>query len=96
MAQRLCAAVLAALVLAVLVFASGASAQGQEKCYGVARAGENDGIGRDEVPGGSTLDFQGDAWVWVAAGACLTMPLPEQTDGTPRRGALQPLDRDRP
>jgi uncharacterized membrane protein len=90
MAYRLCAAVLAALVLA-----PAASAQGQERCYGVARAGENDGVGRDEAPGNSTLDFQGDAWVWVPAGSCLTMPLPEQPDGTPRRGALQPLDRDR-
>jgi uncharacterized membrane protein len=92
MAYRLCAAVLAGLVLT----APAVSAQSQERCYGVAKAGENDGIGRDETPGSSTRDYQGNAWIWVPAGTCLTMPLPEQPAGTPRRGALQPLDRDRP
>ncbi len=91
MAHRIGAAVLAGLVLA----APAAWAQGQERCYGVARAGENDGIGNNDTAGGSTVDFQGDAWKWVPAGTCLTLPLPQQPDGTPRRGALEPLDRDR-
>lgn len=65
-----------------------------ERCYGVALAGENDGVGDEDAPGTSTVDYQGDAWVWVDAGACLIMPLPTQPDGTPRRGALEPLDRD--
>ena len=73
-----------------------AHAQATERCYGVARAGENDGIGAREDPGTSTVDFQGDAWIAVPAGTCLTLPLPVQPDGTPRRGALEPLDRDRP
>lgn len=73
-----------------------AQSEGMEKCYGVARAGENDGTGRAETPGGSTVDFQGDAWKWVPEGTCLTMPLPQQTDGTPRRGSLHPLKRDLP
>jgi hypothetical protein len=34
--------------------------------------------------------------VAVPAGTCLTMTVPVQPDGTPRRGALEPLDRDRP
>ena len=59
-------------------------------------AGENDGIGARGAAGSSTVDFQGDAWVMVPAGTCLTMALPVQPDGTPRRGALEPLDRDRP
>jgi len=84
---------LAALAAAIL--ATAASAQ-DERCYGVARAGENDGLGRREAPGSSTVDFQGDAWVAVPAGTCLTTPLPVQPDGTPRRGALEPLDRDLP
>ena len=42
------------------------------------------------------MDYQGDAWIWVPAGTCLTMALPVQPDGTPRRGAHEPLDRDRP
>ena len=42
------------------------------------------------------MDFQGNAWITVPDGACLTMTPPPQPDGTPRRGALEPLDRDRP
>ena len=81
--------------IATVVLATAASAQ-DERCYGVAPAGENDGLDRREAPGTSTVDFQGDAWVTVPAGTCLTMPLPVQPDGTPRRGALEPLDRDPP
>lgn len=66
----------------------------QERCYGIATAGGNDGVGASETPGGSTVDYQGDAWIWVPQGTCLTTPLPVQPDGTPRRGALEPLDRD--
>jgi uncharacterized membrane protein len=91
------AAAASAIAFAVwAVQASPVRAQAEERCYGVARAGDNDGIGRDSNPGTSTVDYQGDAWVAVPAGRCLTMPLPVQPDGTPRRGSLQPLDRDRP
>ena len=87
-----CAALTAALILA----ATAASAQAQDKCYGVALAGKDQGIGNGDAPGTSKVDFQGDAWVMVPAGTCLTMALPVQPDGTPRRGALEPLDRARP
>jgi len=88
---------LAAALLAVAApLPALAQAAGQERCYGVARAGANDGIGTREDPGSSAVDWQGDAWTSVAAGTCLTQPLPPQPDGTPRRGALEPLDRDRP
>jgi uncharacterized membrane protein len=82
-------------VAVVLAMAAG-GAWGAERCYGVALAGQNQGIGAREAPGSSTIDYQGDAWVMVPDGTCLTMPLPVQPDGTPRRGALEPLDRDRP
>jgi uncharacterized membrane protein len=80
----------------VLTAATAAAAQDGERCYGVALAGENEGIGGGGAPGTSTVDYQGDAWVMVPAGACLTMALPVQPDGTPRRGSLEPLERDRP
>jgi uncharacterized membrane protein len=83
-------------ILGLALTAATASAQEQERCYGVAPAGQNQGIGKDEAPGTSTVDYQGDAWIMVPAGSCLTMPLPVQPDGTPRRGALEPLARDRP
>lgn len=88
-------AIMIAVTLAGACIAQ-AQTDGMEKCYGVARAEDNDGIGRAEVPGGATVDFQGDAWKWVPEGTCLTMALPQQTDGTPRRGSLHPLKRDLP
>ena len=81
---------------AAAIAASPTMAQSQERCYGVALAGKNDGIGNAATPGTSTLDYQGDAWLLVPAGSCVTMAVPVQPDGTPRRGALEPLDRDRP
>jgi uncharacterized membrane protein len=43
-----------------------------EKCYGVAKAGQNDckaGAGTS-CAGTSTSDAQGDAWIYVAKGTC--------------------------
>jgi uncharacterized membrane protein len=85
--------------LALATLAVGAlslPAAADERCYGVALAGENQGLGTREAPGSSIVDYQGDAWVLVPDGTCLTKALPVQPDGTPRRGANQPLDRDRP
>lgn len=51
----------------------------QEKCYGVAKAGENDckaGAGTS-CAGTSKVDYQGDAWKHVAKGACVTMKTPK-------------------
>jgi uncharacterized membrane protein len=83
-----------AAAAALALFAGPAAAA--ERCYGVALAGQNEGLGAEAAPGGSTVDYQGDAWIMVPDGSCLTMALPVQPDGTPRRGALEPLDRDRP
>jgi uncharacterized membrane protein len=80
--------------LATLAIAPASSAE--ERCYGVAPAAGNDGIDDREAPGTSTVDFQGNAWIAVPDGSCLTRPVPVQPDGTPRRGSLEPLDRDRP
>jgi uncharacterized membrane protein len=85
-----------AAVLASVAASTAALAQAPERCYGVALAGRDDGVGEAESPGSSVTDFQGDAWTWTPAGNCLTLPLPAQPDGTPRRGAYQPLDRDLP
>lgn len=91
-------------VALVMTLAAGAAAAQQpaddgqegpsEKCFGVALAGQNDGVGTGENAGRSTVDYQGDAWVAVPRGTCQTMTLPAQADGTPRRGAIRPLDRD--
>lgn len=85
-----------AAAVAAVAGASGASAQQTERCYGVARAAETAGIDDGEAAGGAAQDYQGNAWMLVPQGECLTMTVPPQPDGTPRRGSLEPLDRDRP
>jgi uncharacterized membrane protein len=42
-----------------------------EKCYGVAKAGKNDcQTANSSCAGTSRRDGQGDAWIYVPAGAC--------------------------
>ena len=65
----------------------------QEKCFGVAKAGENDcaaGPGTS-CAGTSTIDYQGNAWTLVPAGTCTDMVVPDN-----RQGSLEALDRDNP
>jgi uncharacterized membrane protein len=65
----------------------------QEKCYGVAKAGENDckaGEGTT-CAGTSKIDYQGNSWKLVPKGTCTTMELPGD-----RKGSLEELDRDLP
>lgn len=85
----------AALVGAVAASfaATGVHAQDQEKCFGVALAGQNDcaaGPGTT-CAGTSKVDYQGNAWSLVDAGTCAKIDLP---DG--RMGSLEALERDMP
>lgn len=87
-----------AVAAAVVASAGTASAQAQEKCYGVAMAGQNDcaaGAGTT-CAGTSSVDYQGNSWKMVEAGTCATMELPAMANGTARMGSLEPLDRDLP
>jgi uncharacterized membrane protein len=84
-----------AAALGIVTAGQGASAadDATEKCYGVAKAGENDckaGAGTS-CAGTSKVDYQGDSWKLVPKGTCTTMELP---DG--RKGSPDPLDRDLP
>jgi uncharacterized membrane protein len=77
--------VASAVATAITSLAHTAGAAGEEKCYGVSLAGENDcaaGPGTT-CAGSSTVDYQGNAWSLVPEGTCETMMLP---DG--RHGAL--------
>ena len=71
-----------------------AAAEGDlEKCFGVAKAGQNDcaaGKGTS-CAGTSKIDYQGNSWTLVPKGTCLTIELPDD-----RKGSLEPLDRDLP
>jgi len=50
-----------------------------EKCYGVSMAGKNDcaaGAGTS-CAGTSKVDYQGNAWTYVAKGTCTTIKTPK-------------------
>ena len=56
-----------------------AQAAGQEKCYGVALAGQNDckaGPGTS-CAGSATEDYQGNAWKLVPKGTCTSIETPK-------------------
>jgi uncharacterized membrane protein len=57
----------------------GASIKGEkERCYGIAQAGKNDcaaGAGTT-CAGTSKVDYQANAWKYVAKGTCTTMKTP--------------------
>lgn len=78
MSNRLVAAALAASMSSALALAAApAQAQGadKEKCFGVALKGQNDcaaGPGTT-CAGTSRVDFQGNAWKYVAKGSCEKM-----------------------
>ena len=58
--------------------------RGMEKCYGVAKAGQNDcaaGPGTT-CQGTSTMDFQGNAWKFVQGGTCATIMTPSGSHGS--------------
>ncbi len=65
---------------AALAQDKGASIKGEkEKCYGVSLAGKNDcaaGPGTT-CAGTSKMDYQGNAWKYVAKGTCDTMKTPK-------------------
>ena len=58
-----------------------------EKCWGVAKAGQNDcaaGAGTT-CAGTSSADYQGNAWKYVPKGTCTTIKTPNGT------GSLEPI-----
>ena len=68
----------AATVLSTLLAASPAMAQekGKEKCYGIAKAGQNDCAnlsGSHSCAGQSKADNDKGEWKYVAKGTCATM-----------------------
>jgi len=50
----------------------------QERCFGVALAGENDCAAGEgtSCQGTSTVDYQGNAWTYVDAGTCTDIETP--------------------
>ncbi|WP_146589734.1 BufA1 family periplasmic bufferin-type metallophore [Puniceibacterium confluentis] len=92
------AAIIGAVAASFSAYGGAASAQAQEKCFGVSLAGENGcaaGPGTT-CAGTSKVDYQGNAWTLVEAGTCTEIELPAMADGTARMGALEALERDLP
>ena len=87
-----------ALAAALASHATIVTAQENEKCFGVAMAGQNDCAAGEGTTcaGTSKVDYQGNAWKMVPAGTCMTMELPAAADGSARMGSLEALDRDLP
>ena len=95
--RTLLAAGAAAVALASLATVP-AQAAANEKCFGIALAGENGcaaGPGTT-CAGTSKVDYQGNAWTLVPEGTCAGIELPTMVDGTSRLGSLEALDRDLP
>lgn len=73
------AAVAAAVAVGMTSAAHAGDKPKMEKCYGVAKAGQNDcaaGPGTS-CAGTSTVDYQGNAWKLVKAGTCLKINTPK-------------------
>jgi uncharacterized membrane protein len=89
---------IAGALLAALSAGVATAQDGNEKCFGVALAGQNDCAAGEGTTcaGTSKVDFQGNAWKLVPAGTCLTMELPAAEDGMARAGSLEALERDLP
>ena len=72
-----------AVATALAAATAPAAAQENEKCYGVALAGETDcaaGPGTT-CAGTSAVDYQGNAWTLVPAGTCADIELPDGRHG---------------
>ena len=77
MSKPLAATVLsAAMSFALIGLATTAQAADEEKCYGVAKAGQNgcaNAAAGHSCAGRSTKDYSGLDWKLVPAGTCVTM-----------------------
>lgn len=72
MMLKLAGAAAALSAAATLAAAPATAAEGKERCYGVSLKAKNDcaaGPGTS-CAGTSTVDYQGNAWKYVAKGTC--------------------------
>ncbi len=74
-----------AIGLASFALSTSASAADFEKCYGISKAGQDDGSREMDVPGMSTVDYQGGAFKYVTKGTCEEISTPFGA------GSLRPL-----
>ena len=76
MTQRTMIAAAAASLMALALVAAPAAAQEKEKCFGIAKAGQNDCAsisGVHSCAGQSKMDMDKGEWKYVAKGTCKDM-----------------------
>lgn len=76
MNQRAMIAATAAAVMSLSMMAMPAAAQEKEKCFGIAKAGQNDCAsinGTHSCAGQSKVDMDKTEWKYVAKGTCKEM-----------------------
>ena len=76
MNQRAMIAAAAASVMSLAMVATPAAAQEKEKCFGIAKMGQNDCAnlaGTHDCAGKSKMDMDKGEWKYVAKGSCKTM-----------------------
>ena len=76
MNQRAMIAAAAASLLSTMLMATPAVAQEKEKCYGIAKAGQNDCAnlnGSHSCAGQSKVSGDANEWKYVAKGTCTSM-----------------------
>jgi uncharacterized membrane protein len=76
MTQRAMIAATAAAVMSLSLVAMPAAAQEKEKCFGIAKAGQNDCANLDgshSCAGQSKVDMDKGEWKFVAKGTCKSM-----------------------
>lgn len=74
--QAMIAAAAASLMSLTLMTAPAQAAQEKEKCFGIAKAGQNDCAnlsGTHSCAGQSTVDMDKGEWKYVAKGTCKSM-----------------------
>jgi uncharacterized membrane protein len=76
MNQRALIATTAAALMSMTMMAAPVAAQEKEKCFGIAKAGQNDCAnlsGTHSCAGQSKVDMSKDEWKYVAKGTCKDM-----------------------
>jgi uncharacterized membrane protein len=89
--SALAGAFAAALALAAVPAQAADEGGAKEKCYGIAKAGENDcaSTGNNSCAGTSKANYDKSAWVLVPTGTCLTTEVTLKS-GAKQHGALEP------
>lgn len=76
MNQRALLAATAATLMTMALVSAPAAAQQKEKCYGIAKAGQNDcanASGSHSCAGQAKVDMDKGEWKYVAKGTCESM-----------------------